>query len=457
MNNPAAREFFPTPSVAGAGDGGPPEPAAAIAAIESLPHVEGQIVHLWKTRALNTFIHHLLLDTRDGGRRGFPRDVAGELVFIAEMNQLVRAQEAAPLLHLDVEEARALIARGDLAALRADGLADDPWAADPGARERSPAPAPTRGASPRLLLHDRQERQSQHGSRRHLPILLHEAPPLPASVVLDLTAPATARTGPETMDWGLFRCLARELGGLKVRQLVLASPGDSAQCPWLPSAVRFARDRCHVAQVVLQVDPLATSLQQLAGAMAAGLTHLVLNCNLADGSWRQRADAARATNPDHFPALLRRLVRTRDREQERSGRHCTVALTWIGHDRGRGLLSYFSALARQAGLAEAPGPDGRSSPPSTAAPGDHCWAPFMTAHVRCNGHLVACAQDHSGYSYTADLKQTGFAAAWLGLPFRKARHRVLQGQRPGKLCGICPHLAARETVPAAGPDRGNAA
>jgi hypothetical protein len=69
----------------------------------------------------------------------------------------------------------------------------------------------------------------------------------------------------------------------------------------------------------------------------------------------------------------------------------------------------------------------------------HCLSPFIEAHVRTNGHLVACALDHSGYSFTADLTHTTFTDAWKSQPFRMVRQRVARGEKAGRLCEICPH------------------
>lgn len=81
-------------------------------------------------------------------------------------------------------------------------------------------------------------------------------------------------------------------------------------------------------------------------------------------------------------------------------------------------------------------------PQDAAARGQcHCLSPFIEAHIRTNGHLVACALDHSGYSFTADLTHTTFTDAWKNQHFRMVRQRVARGDKAGRLCDICPHQA----------------
>jgi len=431
-------------------------PAETISGIEAMPHLANRITRLWKTRDLNTLIHNVLLDSRDGDRKGFPREIAQELMFLAKLNTIVRANDAAPMLGMTVGEACKLIEKGDHAAIAHGKPAMDHW----GNHDRSsrlPAPLKNSPPIPASGYHHAQGGRHERVVRRMFPELLspslRECPPIPSSVCLDLTAPKTLRHGKDIghhddgdlMEQGFFRCIAKELGTLKIPQLILSDLGNVQRCSWLPSAVSFAKNRCHFQKVVLQIDPLSALEPLLVLAMAAGLDHLVINYNLASGKWRTRAMTLADSDPEYFKKQIQRLVESRDQITAKTGHHCVISVNQINHKSVFHLSQTFVQLSHEAGLEPyrhlVEGKRGENV-------GDcHCWSPFIEAHIRTNGHLVACAQDHSGYSFTANLKETTFTDAWNGQVFQKTRQRVLHGEKPGRLCEICPHKAEKAIAP----------
>lgn len=432
------------------------------AAIEALPQLSSQIIRLWNSRELNTLIHRVLLDTRDGKRQGFPHEVAKELMFLAKLNVLTRADEAAPLLGISLAEACHLIEKGDHAALGYSGPAIDIWGVGERAKDR---PLAVPQASPGLRR-DRRDRHDHQPTRQApatsptpapLSPTLVEAPTIPDSVCLDLTTsralrhvkPGAHQDDGDVMDRGFFRCITKELGDLKIPQLVLSDLGNARRCRWLPAAIAFAKERCRFPSVVLHADPLSAQEAQLVLAMTAGLDQLVLNLNLASGRWRAQAEILAESDPEYFRQQIRRLLRSRDEITAKTGHHCAISVIQINHKSVFHLSRTFQKLGKEAGLTPFRHvSDGRRT---ENAGNCHCWSPFIEAHIRTNGHLVACAQDHSGYSFTADLKATSFSEAWHGPIFRHLRQRVLRGDKPGRLCEICPHRAAGKTSRSAAP------
>lgn len=431
------------------------------AALEAMPHLANRVIGLWKTRDLNTFIFDLLLDSRDGARKGFPANVARELLFLAKINLLLRAEEAAPLLGVSVADAGELIAKGDQVALGHSMAAHDVWGINAGSVDKSNplGKAPNhqvRVPEARLnpvsdLLRNRMHPTPApiHGG---LALLLNESPPVPPSVRLDLTTPKALRCSRGShdqggeMDQGFFRCIAKELSGLKIGHLVLSSLGDSEKCDWLAGAIRFAKVSCKFPNIVLHVDLLTASEQQLIACINAGLNHLVINLNLASGKWRTRAEAITAADPDYFRREIQHLVGNRDELAARTGHHCAISVIQPHRKSSHYLKDEFCHLASEPGIVgfqEVTPPDAVAEDLAEFHGACHCWAPFIEAHVRTNGHLVACAQDHSGYSFTADLTHTTFTDAWHSQAFRKTRQRVLHGEKPGRLCEVCPHRTAR--------------
>jgi hypothetical protein len=435
---PLPRIHLEEPSTAPLPASTPSKAANEPSALEAMPHLTSQIIRLWHTRELNTLIHNLLLDSRDGKRAGFPHEVAKELMFLAKMNVIVRAYEAAPMLGVSVSDACHLIEQGDNAALTQNKPGADIW----GNTERS------RLANlPRQPLRQHPHKDNKP-ARQTLPATppapeLQVAPMLPKAVSLDLSTSRTLRDAQgkrvgdegDLMDQGFFRCITKELGSLGISQLSLNDLGATRHCTWLPAAVSFTKDRCHFKTVILHTDPLSAQERLLTLAMAAGLDHLVINLNLASGKWRARAEAVHESDPDYFRKQLRRLLDSRDKITTRTGHRCQISVIQINHKSVFHLSQTFTQLAAEPGLT--PFHHIAESRRNQEAGACHCWSPFIEAQIRTNGHLVACAQDHAGYSFAADLKATTFNEAWHSPAFRQTRQRVLHGDKPGRLCEIC--------------------
>ena len=81
--------------------------------IEKFPHVQNRICMLWGTQELDGHINHLLTDSRDGQRSGFPVEVTAELLFLAELNKLIRAIDLARKLKISLREAYEKIDKKD--------------------------------------------------------------------------------------------------------------------------------------------------------------------------------------------------------------------------------------------------------------------------------------------------------------------------------------------------------
>lgn len=79
--------------------------SSEISGIEKLAHVKNKICMMWATPELDGYINHLLTDSRDGQRKGFPVEVTAELLFLAELNKMVRAIDMARRLKIPLREA----------------------------------------------------------------------------------------------------------------------------------------------------------------------------------------------------------------------------------------------------------------------------------------------------------------------------------------------------------------
>lgn len=428
------------------------------AAVEGLPHLAEKLCSLWNSRDLDSFVDALLLDSREGQRQGLPPEVAQEMVFIAQINARVRAMDSAARLQLSEAEAAAIMAgEGGRPGRPADPWSDREWSGEAGHPRRSPAPLQNHGRPvplrrPAALVLPSREPAKPASTARYLSLFLNEAPPLPATVRVDLTTQETARSlrfpdaAEEAMSWEFFRCIAAEIGKLGAEELVLSHLGAPGRCPWVGEAVRFARQQARLPQVSLRVDPLTACSDQVVDALAGGLDCLVVDLNLACKHWRCQAETKNAVNPGHFAAWLGHLVQKRDEAHGRSQRRCVIKLVQTGktlpHHALTPEIAKLAKMADNFSVEWLPDAHDLQAAGSCDGGGCLCWGPFVEANVRANGHLVVCSHDTVGSSFVADLKETEFVEAWNSQPFRHTRRELLAGARRGGLCRACPRALA---------------
>ncbi|MBS3936593.1 MAG: hypothetical protein KGZ43_10520 [Sulfuritalea sp.] len=123
-----------------------PKNPDAPSALEKFGHVQKRICMLWGTQELDAYIAHLMTDSRDGQRSGFPVEVTGELLFLVELNKLVRAIDLARKLRIPLSEAYHKVDKKD----RGGDLGDDPLTgSDRFAREERELGVPPRATARR--------------------------------------------------------------------------------------------------------------------------------------------------------------------------------------------------------------------------------------------------------------------------------------------------------------------
>jgi hypothetical protein len=91
-----------------------PAHSSEACAIERIGHVQKKICMLWGSPELDTYLNSLLMDSRDGQRKGFPIDVTQELLFLAEFNKLARAIDLALKLKISLKDAHLKIEQAEI-------------------------------------------------------------------------------------------------------------------------------------------------------------------------------------------------------------------------------------------------------------------------------------------------------------------------------------------------------
>jgi hypothetical protein len=116
------------------------------AALEDIAHLTRKICLIWATPELDSFLSRLLMDARDGDRQGLPVAVAAEILFLAQINKMVRAMDLTKQLNINTKEAYRLVDEGDQARMGADVLDDPLVSRDMVIRTSRSAEAPARRA-----------------------------------------------------------------------------------------------------------------------------------------------------------------------------------------------------------------------------------------------------------------------------------------------------------------------
>lgn len=96
-----------------------------LAEIEAMPHLCKKICLMWGTAEMDAHINTLVMDSRDGARKGLPVEVGAELLWLVKVNQWRRAIDYQERLKMSLPDARAKVQREDDQA-----QSEDIWSAD---------------------------------------------------------------------------------------------------------------------------------------------------------------------------------------------------------------------------------------------------------------------------------------------------------------------------------------
>ncbi|MEQ9326335.1 MAG: radical SAM protein [Rhodospirillales bacterium] len=290
-----------------------------------------------------------------------------------------------------------------------------------------------------------------------------QAPPCPRSVKIELTARCNFKcsfcaTGyklrdKRDMDRDFYLKLLKDLKQAGVEELGMFYLGESFLLPWLPEAIRAARDE-GFEYIFLTTNGSLASPERVKDCMEAGLNSLKFSINYADET--QFQDIAQVRG-NLFRAMIHNIKQAR-RVRDEGGYDCGIYGSYINYDGAQGermrtLIGevspyldevYALPLYSQADLVSVDeknrgwnirgGNPGRADAMRPAVP---CWSLFTEARVTHDGYLSACCFDHDGRFRMGDLKQEPFMEAWNCADFQALRQAHLEGGVSNTVCRDC--------------------
>jgi len=90
------------------------------AALEALPHLCKRVCAMWNSLEFDAYINSLVMDSRDGERKGLPMAVGAELLWLQNINKLRRALGIQERLGISLRDALAKVQMEDEASKSKD-------------------------------------------------------------------------------------------------------------------------------------------------------------------------------------------------------------------------------------------------------------------------------------------------------------------------------------------------
>lgn len=242
----------------------------------------------------------------------------------------------------------------------------------------------------------------------------------------------------------------REAG---VEELGLFYLGESFMVPWLPEAIKYAKD-IGFPYVFLTTNGSLAFPDRVEACMKAGLDSLKFSYNYADGE--QLHEVAHVKKK--FFGLIQKNIKDAYVIRETGGYNCGLYASYIEYtgEQGERMLNaieeikdfvdevyalplyshggYVTEKEKQAGMKPSGGNRGRLGNLSDPLP---CWACFSEAHITYDGKLHACCFGHTDELVMADLTNVSFMEGWNSFGFRLLRKAHLNKDITGTPCETC--------------------
>ena len=299
------------------------------------------------------------------------------------------------------------------------------------------------------------------------PEYLHEAPPAPRSVKIELTQRCNYRCAfcalqfreksNIDLDWELFKRITTEMREAGVVEIAPFYIGESFVNPKrLVQAIRWLKDDLQTPYVFLTTNGSLANPDVVEQVMQAGLNSLKFSATSANEDDFKHVVKV---SPKLFHKALANIKSARE-IRDRGGFQTRLYASSIKYhgeqeahmqamldehvipyvDQHYWLPLYtFGAMtheltANDFGYKPTPGNMGRIGALRDPLP---CWCVFTEGHVCADGMLSACGFDATSQYTVADLNKVSFMEGWHSASFRDLRKAHLKKDVKGTVCEDC--------------------
>ena len=287
--------------------------------------------------------------------------------------------------------------------------------------------------------------------------------PAPKSVKIELTSNCNYQCGfcanrmrlkeKGDMDRKFYSRIIREMRDAGVEELGMFYIGESFMVPWLPEAIKEAKDIGFPYVFLTSNGSLVTS-ERAKACMEAGLDSLKFSMNNSDAfqfkvitqvapRWFSKSIANLKTakkirdEGNYKCGLYASSIQYDGEQQKRMEALVCEIKPYVDEHYWLPLYSMGSLATEQEeklGYRPTAGNQGRIGALREPLP---CWSAFSEGHITHEGKLSACCFDAGDKWIMADLNKTPFLEGWNSVEFQALRAAHLKKDVKGTICENC--------------------
>jgi len=257
----------------------------------------------------------------------------------------------------------------------------------------------------------------------------------------------------EDIDKDFFKRILKEMRDEGVEEIGLFYLGESMMVPWLPEAIKYAKD-IGFPYVFLTTNGSLATPDRVEACMKAGLDSLKYPYNYSDGAQLKEIAKVKVGYFDRIVNSMKEASRIRDEGNYKCGLYASY-IEYDGEQKERmmnavkeieaymdevyGLPLYNQASLvtdeeRERGWTSTAGNRGRLGALRQPIP---CWSAFTEGHITWDGRLSACCFDHNDFLTMGNLNEMSFMDAWNSDKFQTLRSAHLNKDISGTACENC--------------------